>query len=97
MIVISDMMGTLTTGSPFLGLVDWDDIWRRVSKVSPEEWIAYKDQLKETYRRIVSMLQNLDPKGWDDERPIGSAMAIVVHTAYHLGAIRQAMCTVKRE
>ena len=23
MIVISDMMGTLTTGSPFLGLVDW--------------------------------------------------------------------------
>jgi hypothetical protein len=23
MIVISDMMGTLTTGSPVLGLVDW--------------------------------------------------------------------------
>ena len=23
MIVVSDMMGTLTTGSPFLGLVDW--------------------------------------------------------------------------
>ena len=23
MIVISDMMGTLTTGSPFLGVVDW--------------------------------------------------------------------------
>ena len=23
MIVVSDMMGTLTTGSPFLGMVDW--------------------------------------------------------------------------
>jgi hypothetical protein len=23
MIVASDLMGTLTTGSPFLGLVDW--------------------------------------------------------------------------
>ena len=23
MIVVSDMMGTLTTGSPFLGIVDW--------------------------------------------------------------------------
>ena len=23
MIVVSDMMGTLTTGSPYLGLVDW--------------------------------------------------------------------------
>ena len=23
MIVVSDMMGTLTTGSPFLGMVNW--------------------------------------------------------------------------
>jgi hypothetical protein len=40
------------------------------------------------------MLQNLE--NWDDERPIGGVMAITVHTAYHLGEIRQAMCTVKR-
>jgi hypothetical protein len=79
------------------GKVDWDDIWRRVSKVSPEEWKAYKDQLKETYQRILSMLQNLDPADWDDERSFSGAMAIAVHTAYHLGEIRQAMCTVKQE
>ncbi len=78
-----------------IGKVDWGDIWRRVSKVSPEEWTAYKDQLKETYQRISAMLQNL--KDWDDERSIGGAMAIAVHTAYHLGEIRQAMCTVKQE
>jgi len=73
--------------------VDWGDIWRRVNKVSPEEWKAYQDQLKETYHRIVSILQNL--KDWNEERPIGGAMAIAVHTAYHLGEIRQAMCIVK--
>jgi hypothetical protein len=77
------------------GKVDWGDIWRRVNEVSQEEWEAYKDQLEETYQRIVSMLQNL--QDWNDERPIGGALAIAVHTAYHLGEIRQAMCTVKQE
>jgi hypothetical protein len=78
-----------------IGKADWGDIWRRVSAVSPEEWKAYTDQLKETYQRILSMLQNLED--WNDDVPIGGAMAIAVHTAYHLGEIRQAMCTVKQE
>ena len=78
-----------------LGQVDWGDIWRRVKGVTPEEWTAYKAQLKQTYRRIEAMLQKWD--NWDDERPIGGAMAMVVHTAYHLGEIRQAMCMVKQE
>jgi hypothetical protein len=77
------------------GKVDWGDIWRRVNQVSPEEWQAYKDQLKETYQRIISLLQSMED--WNDERPIGGAMAIAVHTAYHLGEIRQAMCSVKQE
>jgi DinB superfamily len=75
--------------------VDWGDIWRRVNKASPEEWEAYKNQLKETYQRIISMLQNFED--WNDERPIGGALAIAVHTAYHLGEIRQAMCVVKQD
>jgi hypothetical protein len=75
--------------------VDWGDIWRRVNKVSPEEWKAYQDQLKETYQRIISMLQNLED--WNDERPIGGTLAIAIHTAYHLGEIRQAMCIVKQD
>ncbi|HEY2980900.1 MAG TPA: hypothetical protein VGJ22_06945 [Anaerolineales bacterium] len=76
------------------GKVDWGEIWRRVNRVSPEVWSNYKDQLQQTYRRIWTMLQNLD--NWDDERPIGGALAIVAHTAYHLGEIRQAMCTLKQ-
>jgi hypothetical protein len=77
-----------------IGRVDWGDIWRRVDKVSPEEWTGYKDQLKETYQRVLSILQNCD--NWNDERPIGGALNIAIHTAYHLGEIRQAMCTVKQ-
>jgi hypothetical protein len=75
------------------GRVDWGDIWRRVNKVAPEEWETYRAQLKETYRRFISMLQSVED--WSDERPFGGALAIAVHTAYHLGEIRQAMCTVK--
>ncbi len=77
-----------------IGKVDWGDIWRRVNKVSPEEWKACKDQLKGTYRRVLSMLQKVE--NWNDDRPIGGAIAIAVHTAYHLGEIRQAMCIVKQ-
>ena len=73
--------------------VDWGDIWRRVNQVSLEEWKQYNDTLKETYQRVLTMLQNLE--NCNDERPIGGALAIVVHTAYHLGEIRQAMCTLK--
>lgn len=78
-----------------IGKVDWGDIWRRVSEVSLEEWKAYKDQLKETYQRVIAMLQSCED--WNDEKPIGGTLAIAVHTAYHLGEIRQAMCTVKQE
>lgn len=38
MIVVSDMMGTLTTGSPFLGLVDW--VKHNQSKVRASWYIA---------------------------------------------------------
>jgi hypothetical protein len=78
-----------------IGKVDWGDIWRRVNQVSPEEWKGYQDQLKATYQRLLSILQNVD--NWNDERPIGGALAIAVHTAYHLGEIRQAMCVVKQQ
>ena len=77
-----------------IGNVDWGEIWRRVSTVSPDEWQNYKDQLRETYQRVISLLQSMED--WNDERPVAGALAIAVHTAYHLGEIRQAMCMVKQ-
>ena len=72
---------------------DWGAIWRTVQVVTPEEWAVLKQQLEQTYRRISTMLHGLD--SWDDEVSIGGALAIVVHSAYHLGEIRQALCTLK--
>jgi hypothetical protein len=75
-----------------MGDVDWGEIWRTVKEVTPEEWATLQRQLKQTYRRVLAMLRGLDT--WEDETSIGSALAIVVHTAYHLGEIRQALCTL---
>lgn len=73
--------------------VDWGEIWRTVEKVSEAEWDAYRDELKTTYERVSNMLRTTP--SWNNENTIGGAMAIMVHTAYHLGEIRQALCTLK--
>ncbi|HEY3313314.1 MAG TPA: DinB family protein [Anaerolineales bacterium] len=71
--------------------VDWGEVWRTVEKVSPAEWDALRANLKQTYARIEQMLRaNLT---WNEDS-IGGAMALVVHTAYHLGEIRQALCVL---
>ncbi|HEX2994840.1 MAG TPA: hypothetical protein VHP14_08450, partial [Anaerolineales bacterium] len=77
-----------------IGNVDWGDIWRRVSSVTDDEWNGYQDQLKQTYQRVCTMLQSVE--NWNDDKPIGGALAIAVHTAYHLGEIRQATCIVRQ-
>jgi len=75
------------------GDVDWREIWRTTREVTPEEWATMKHRLINTYQRVLTMLRNLD--SWNGETAMGGALAIVVHTAYHLGEIRQALCTVK--
>ena len=72
---------------------DWDKIWRETSGVTPEEWDALKSSLRESYDRVKALINNTAE--WSSEEQIGGAMAIIVHTAYHLGEIRQALCTVK--
>jgi hypothetical protein len=75
------------------GDVDWGEIWRTVKEVTPEEWDNLNHHLQQIYQRVLAMLKsNVD---WEDETAIGGAMAIIVHTAYHLGEIRQALCIVK--
>lgn len=71
---------------------DWGLIWRTVEKVSPEEWADYKRKLREAYRRMDTLFH--ENPAWNEDS-IGGALSIVVHTAYHLGEIRQALCTLK--
>jgi len=71
---------------------DWGKIWRTVEKVTPAEWDEYKHQLKDAYLRMDKLFH--ENKLWNEDT-IGGALSIVVHTAYHLGEIRQALCTLK--
>jgi len=71
---------------------DWGYIWRTVEKVTSEEWEEYKRKLKEAYQRMDKLFH--ENELWDEDRIVG-ALSIVVHTAYHLGEIRQALCTLK--
>lgn len=72
---------------------DWDEIWRTVSAVSPEEWQAIQDELRAAYDRILELID--ETPAWEDERQIAGAIGVVAHTAYHLGEVRQALCTLK--
>jgi hypothetical protein len=72
---------------------DWDKIWRETSAVTPEEWEAIKSSLRQSYDRIKTLIS--ETPEWSSEEQIGGAMAAIVHTAYHLGEIRQALCTVQ--
>ncbi|MCZ7545424.1 MAG: DinB family protein [Anaerolineae bacterium] len=73
--------------------VDWGEIWRTTREVTPDEWEALKGALRESYDRIKALIR--DTPAWPSEHEIGEAIAVVAHTAYHLGEIRQALCTLK--
>jgi hypothetical protein len=72
---------------------DWGKIWRETSAVSPEEWEALKVSLRESYDHLKALIN--ETSEWENERQIGGVIATIVHTAYHLGEIRQALCTLK--
>lgn len=72
---------------------DWNKGWR-IRAVTEEEWKEIKKNLRQTYSSVDRVFKHT--KSWDQDK-ITEAMAIVVHTAYHLGAIRQIVKTVNRE
>jgi adenylosuccinate lyase len=47
-------------------------------------------QVAHTARQLIA-----DTDEWPSERHIGGAFGTIAHTAYHLGEIRQALCTLK--
>jgi hypothetical protein len=74
---------------------DWGEIWRTVGAVTPDEWAASQDRLRQTYQRLRAHI--LAYPGWETEGSFAGAIALVAHTAYHLGEIRQATCILKSD
>ncbi len=73
--------------------IDWNEIWRQARPVSSEEWDAIRQELRAEHQNVVRLLEA--DKTWDGKDALGGALAIVVHTAYHLGAVRQALAVVR--
>lgn len=72
---------------------DWGKIWRETKEVTADEWETSKTDLRASYDRVKALIR--DTTVWPGENEIGGAIATIVHTAYHLGEIRQALCTLK--
>ncbi|PKN85003.1 MAG: hypothetical protein CVU46_12470 [Chloroflexi bacterium HGW-Chloroflexi-8] len=72
---------------------DWGEIWRTVNVVSSVEWQEIQTELRVNYENVKALIQF--SSDWNSENKIGDAMAILAHTAYHLGEIRQALCTIQ--
>lgn len=73
--------------------VDWGEIWRTVGAVSDDEWTAIQAELRASYSRIIQLIH--DTPAWPGEQEIAGAIGLIAHTAYHLGEIRQALCTIR--
>lgn len=67
--------------------VNWDESWL-VKKVNETEWKLLKENTRRDYETVIETFQTIE--NWNEDN-IGEAMAIVAHTAYHLGAMRQIM------
>ncbi len=64
---------------------DWDRSWAK-KEVDDKEWEELKSNFRVMYKTVGETFQKIED--WNDDK-ITEAMAIIVHSAYHLGAIRQ--------
>jgi hypothetical protein len=70
--------------------VDWEASWG-IRKVTPVAWDALRASFAETSARVVRAFE--DRETWDDHA-VGAALAILAHSAYHLGAVRQRLTSL---
>ncbi|HET6891715.1 MAG TPA: hypothetical protein VFH31_11480 [Pyrinomonadaceae bacterium] len=70
--------------------IDWAQSWR-VRHVTSAEWDQLRRELRRAYKTVTEHLRAVSI--WSDDE-ISVGMAIIAHTAYHLGAIRQLMLAV---
>jgi SAM-dependent methyltransferase len=77
------VLTTFVTGEP--QSVDWEGSWS-AQRVGDSEWGALRAELREDYAALLAFVKERD--AWDP-KSMGVCMAMLAHTNYHLGAIRQ--------
>ncbi|NNE67928.1 MAG: DinB family protein [Pyrinomonadaceae bacterium] len=65
--------------------VNWEQSWL-IETVNEEEWSFLKQAVAKSYEQLLLSIAGVSD--WD-ENNIGDMVAIIAHSAYHLGAIRQ--------
>ena len=73
--------------------IHWEDSWQ-LRGVDESEWGAAKQRLRIKYQETRTVMAKLEE--WKGEDDIGASLAILAHTAMHLGAIRQALHVITR-
>lgn len=65
--------------------VNWEQSWL-IKEVTQEEWNILREGMRSSYEGVLKCFAEVET--WNQDN-IGDAIAIITHTAYHLGAIRQ--------
>lgn len=67
--------------------VNWEQSWL-IETVNETEWNYLREAMRKSYEGVLRCFAEIEI--WN-ETNIGDAVAIIAHTAYHLGAMRQLM------
>ena len=81
-------------GEP-LGTLDWRSIWTNDRPVDDGEWSELRGRLRTEAAAVEELAK--DDTTWAREDALGGFIAVIVHTAYHLGAVRQALRVIRTE
>jgi hypothetical protein len=65
--------------------VNWEQSWL-IETVTDEEWNILREGMKKSYENVLRTFAEIET--WNQDN-IGDTVAIIAHSAYHLGAIRQ--------
>ena len=72
---------------------NWRKIWETVGAVDEEEWSRIKTRLRESHDQVMATINSFE--NWDGKYDVGGALAILTHTAYHLGGIRLTLGVIR--
>jgi hypothetical protein len=70
--------------------VNWEQSWL-IETVNETEWNHLREGMRTSYENVLRTFAAVET--WDEDK-IGESIAIIAHTAYHLGAIRQLAKTI---
>ncbi|NNE98447.1 MAG: hypothetical protein HKN25_05440 [Pyrinomonadaceae bacterium] len=72
--------------------VNWELSWL-IESVDDKEWEILRGGVRKSYENALQCFANVEI--WKEDT-IGEAISMIVHTAYHLGAIRQMLKAIER-